>query len=221
MKTALLMYSLLATTSMGNFFASDYSGRNNDCAENAQKNYLLTQEDTLNLKPFEGYYRFPNRVAYIQFLVKDGVLEARQLWDGRHYRLQSTGTSRFQSIEEAYPLEFNSPTSPSQVKILNRVVLSKVDFNPLERQTPSQEVLKRAMGKYRLTRANDMLISIFTKDSKLVLRQEWDNKEVILESMTDTEFINQDLLMPVSFGTSENGQPYMHCFENDIWEKVE
>src|SRR5690606_923235 len=88
------------------------------------------------LHDFEGFYRFPNRVAYIQFEVIDKQLTAKQVWDGRQYPLTLTGDLTFESNEERYKVAFDA-IQPTAVEILNRVTLTKIDFDPTKRQTLS------------------------------------------------------------------------------------
>jgi len=169
------------------------------------------------LHDFEGFYRFPNRVAYIQFEVIDKQLTAKQVWDGRQYPLTQTGDLTFESNEERYKVAFDA-IQPTAVEILNRVTLTKIDFDPTKRQTLSPALAKLYVGSYRLQRDSTHIIDIVVEGEDLVLVQTWDGKRIPLESITDQEFINQENAMPVSFERQE-ANLQIRCFEDDIWVK--
>jgi hypothetical protein len=217
-----LAFSLLLAAGMSKMYvnAGIWSAMASLTFESPSDGLVWRVQQESGLQKFEGFYRFPNRVAYIQFVLNNGKLEARQLWDGRVYVLQSTGESSFQSVDEGYKLVFDLTTVPSQVKILDRVILNKVSYDPGKRQEPSKKVRQQYQGRYRLAKDTNMWIRVAEKQGMLVLHQEWDNKEIVLESMTDSEYINEELIMPVSFEILTKGGVRMHCFENDIWEKI-
>lgn len=173
-----------------------------------------------SLQPFEGFYRFPNRVAYIQFEIIDDQLEARQVWDDRRYSLKRTGNLTFESIEEEYKLAFNG-LPPTAVKILERVDLIKVDFDPTQRKLLSDSLAHLYQGDYYLQRDETYVIKIFPDSDGLMLVQEWDGKRIPLACITDREFINQDAAMPVTFYADESKETVeMQCFQDDRWVKA-
>ncbi|MBE8722125.1 hypothetical protein [Sphingobacterium pedocola] len=221
-KKTVLAFSLLFVAGMSKMYvnAGVRTARASLIFECPSDSTELGWQQENGLQKFEGFYRFPNRVAYIQFVLNNGKLEARQLWDGRVYVLQSTGEASFQSVDEGYKLVFDLTTVPAQVKILDRVILNKVTYDPEKRQEPSKKVLQKYQGRYRLSKDTNMWIHIAEKQGMLVLHQEWNSKEIMLESITDSEYINEELIMPVSFEILAKGGIRMHCFENDIWEKI-
>lgn len=171
-----------------------------------------------NLKEFEGFYRFPNRVAYIQFEVVSNQLQAKQVWDNRQYVLVQTGDLAFESLEEQYKIVFDK-LPPTSVKILERVTLSKVDFDPTKRIPLSPSIAKRYIGRYHLQRDPSHTIDVTVEEENLVLVQQWDGKRIPLKGITEQEFINQDMAMPVTFDIRESQAVEMRCFEEDIWVK--
>lgn len=170
------------------------------------------------LKEFEGFYRFPNRVAYIRFEVVGEVLKARQTWDGRQYAMVQTGDLTFESTAEKYQVVFDKRL-PTTVNILERVTLCKVDFDPTKRIALPMPVAKRYVGRYHLQREPANTIEVTLEDGILVLVQEWDGKRIPLEAITEQEFVNQQAAMPVTFADGGKEGVEMRCFEADIWLK--
>lgn len=173
-----------------------------------------------SLQQFEGFYRFPNRVAYIQFDVVNNQLRARQVWDGRQYELKKTGELTFESVEEHYKLAFDA-APPTEVKILDRVDLTKVDFDPEQRKSVPPLLAKLYAGSYHREGNEKFEIKVISDGGNLVLIQGWDSKRIQLACITDQEFINQEAAMPVTFFTESNQKIVMHCFESDRWIKME
>ncbi|MBD1432082.1 hypothetical protein H8B06_04530 [Sphingobacterium sp. DN00404] len=171
-----------------------------------------------SLQRFEGFYRFPNRVAYIQFEVKGNELQARQVWDDRLYQLKRTGELTFESQEERYKLAFDA-AEPTVVKILDRVDLTKVDFDPTQRKSITSSLADQYVGTYYFERDNTHVIHVVWDDERLVLVQGWDGKRIPLECITDHEFVNQEAAMPVTFYEEKGKGVTMQCFEEDCWFK--
>lgn len=180
--------------------------------------YVDRNEKQTSLQQFEGFYRFPNRVAYIQFEVKDDQLEARQVWDDRRYQLKRTGELTFESLEEQYKLTFDA-IEPTVVKILDRVDLTKVDFDPTKRKPLTSSLASKYIGTYYLERDDTHAINVVWDDEYLVLVQGWDGKRIPLECITDHEFINQEAAMPVTFYEEKGNEGVMQCFEDNRWFK--
>lgn len=172
------------------------------------------------LEKFTGFYRFPNQVAYIQFAVEKGQLIARQVWDGRTYPLIRNSDTRFQSEEEEYAVVFDLSEVAATATILNRVVLSKVDFDPTQKQKLTIAKAGPWLGKYRMAKDHTMIAEVKYKEGKLALHQDWDDKEIVFESLTSSEFINESLAFPVKFRRSDDGRITMICFTEDTWEKI-
>lgn len=171
-----------------------------------------------SLQQFEGFYRFPNRVAYIQFEVIGSELQARQVWDDRRYQLKRTGELTFESREEQYKLAFNA-IKPTVVKILDRVDLNRVNFNPTQRKSLKSSLANQYIGKYYIEREQTYMIEVGFDGKQLVLVQGWDDKRIPLECITDQEFVNQEAAMPVTFYEEKGKGVMMQCFEDDRWVK--
>ncbi len=181
------------------------------------------QIDSVSLDDFTGYYRFPNRVAYVRFFDQDGQLVVQQTWDGRIYPLHRTGSLSFQSRDEAYQIAFieGADGKIDKVKILDRVMLEKVPYNPTQYVELSAEQLTPLLGRYRFQKDSNMEIDVLIKDGKLAVTQLWDNKIVLFEAYSPTDFFNEELTFPLTFIVENGLVKELMCFEVDRWKKEE
>lgn len=181
------------------------------------------QIDSTSMDDFTGYYRFPNRVAYIRFFDQDGQFVAQQTWDGRIYPLHRTGSRSFQSHDEAYPIAFIEGTEGKidKAKILDRVILEKVSYNPTQYITLTVDQLTPLSGRYRFQRDSNMEINVSIQDGKLAIRQLWDNKTMLFEAYSPTDFFNEELSFPLTFIVDNGVVKELICLESDHWKKEE
>lgn len=181
------------------------------------------QIDSVSLDDFTGYYRFPNRVAYVRFFDQDGQLVVQQTWDGRIYPLHRTGSLSFQSRDEAYQIAFieGAEGKVNKVKILDRVILEKVPYNPTQYVELSAEQLTPLLGRYRFQKDSNMEINVLIQDGKLAVTQLWDNKIVLFEAYSPTDFFNEELTFPLTFIVENGLVKELICFEVDSWKKEE
>lgn len=181
------------------------------------------QIDSASLDDFTGYYRFPNRVAYIRFFDQDGQFVAQQTWDGRIYPLNRTGSRSFQSHDEAYSIAFIEGTRGKidKAKVLDRVILEKVPYNPTQYVELSAEQLTPLLGRYRFQKDSNMEINVSIQDGKLAIRQLWDNNTISFEAYSPTDFFNEELTFPLTFIVENGMVKELICFELDRWKKEE
>lgn len=181
------------------------------------------QTDSLSLDELSGYFRFPNRVAYIRFFNQDGQFVAQQTWDGRIYPLQRTGSLTFQSRDEAYQVAFigGADGTIDKAKILNRLMLEKVFFNPTQYVSLTADQLTPLLGRYRLQTDNNMEINVTRQGNKLAVKQLWDNKTMVFEAFSPTDFLNEELSFPLTFIVTNGTVKELICFESDRWERTE
>mgnify|MGYP007082187428 CR=1 FL=1 len=184
---------------------------------------LALQADTVSWETMTGYYRFPNRVAHIHFFDQDGQFVAQQVWDGRTYPLHRTGPLTFQSRDEAYKIEFMEGEAGTidKVKVLGRVILEKVSYNPTRYIEPTAERVKPLLGLYQFQKDKNMEISLSIQDGKLALKQHWDNKTILFDAYSPTEFFNEELTFPLTFNVENGVVKKLTCFESDVWFKKE
>lgn len=184
---------------------------------------ILHQIDSASLDDFTGYYRFPNRAAYLQFFDQDGQFVVQQTWDGRIYPLHRTGSHSFQSHDEAYSIAFIEGTGGKidKVKVLERVILEKVPYNPTQYVDLRAEQLTPLLGRYRFQKDSNMEINVSIQDGKLAIRQLWDGKTILFEAYSPTDFFNEEASFPLTFVIENGVVRNLICFESDNWKKEE
>ncbi len=192
--------------------------------EQVDRSVIQTHQevDTTSLNNFTGYYRFPNRVAYIWFFNQKSQLVAQQTWDRRNYPLQRTGSLSFQSRDEAYQIAFieGAEGKIEKAKILDRVVLEKVHFDPTRYIELTDEQLKPLVGRYKFQKDKNMEINVAIQSGKLILKQLWDNKILTFDAYSATDFINDELSFPLTFIVENGVVKELICLESDRWERV-
>lgn len=181
------------------------------------------QIDSVSLDALAGYYRFPNRAAYVRFFDQDGQFVVQQTWDGRIYPLHRTGSLSFQSRDEAYQIAFieGAEGKIDKVKILDRVILEKVPYNPTQYVELSAEQLTPLLGRYRFQKDSNMEINVSIQDGKLAVKQLWDNNTISFEAYSPTDFFNEELTFPLTFIVENGVVRNLICFELDNWKKEE
>ncbi|WP_188750549.1 hypothetical protein [Parapedobacter defluvii] len=181
------------------------------------------QADTVSWEAMAGYYRFPNRAAYIRFFDQEDEFVAQQVWDGRTYPLHRTGSLTFQSSDEAYEIAFMEGKAGviDKAKILGRIILEKVSYNPTRYIKPTAEQLKPLLGLYQFQKDKNMEISLSIQGGKLALRQQWDNQTILFEAYSPTDFFNEELTFPLTFDIENGAVKKLTCFESDVWLKKE
>lgn len=189
---------------------------------------IITQGDsqqpkTASLDQLLGYYQLPNKVAFIEFELKDNALFAKQLWDNKEYQLIQTNETNFESKEEGYKIEFlkDSAGQFTHAKLLGRIVTTKVAFNPTIIKQLSAAQLKRLEGTYVLKDDTSLEMNIRSSAKGLILKQLWDNKEIAFRPRSEFFFLNEDGTFPLTFLLSAGEAVQVTCFEDDVWLKAE
>jgi hypothetical protein len=175
-----------------------------------------------DLKDFEGFYQFPNEVAYIQILQKDQSLVARQVWDNREYPLIRKADLSFESKDEEYSAQFVKDETGRiiSINILNRVMLTKVDFDPNKEVNLTLDKLKRLEGTYQFQRDKNLFLEISTNDRAIELKQLWDGKIISFSAKSELHFFNKELSFPLTFVLTGNEIKEVRAFGSDLWDKV-
>jgi len=180
------------------------------------------QANRVPLEEFSGYYQLPNKVAFIQFELKDNALFAKQLWDNKEYQLIQINETNFESKDEGHKVEFLKDSSGqfTHAKILGRIVTVKVGFDPKIIKQLSAAQLKRLEGTYILKDDNSLKIDIRYSVNGLTIKQLWDNKEVVFTPRSEIFFLNEDGTFPLTFLLSDGEAAQVTCFEDDVWLKA-
>lgn len=174
------------------------------------------------LEQLLGYYQLPNKVAFIEFDLKDNALFAKQLWDNKEYQLIQVNETNFESKEEGHKIEFLKDSSGqfAYAKILGRIMTTKVGFDPKIIKQLSAEQLKRLEGDYISKDDNKLKMNFRSSRTGLTMKQLWDNKEITFTPRSETFFLNDDGTFPLAFLLSDKEATQVTCFENDIWLKA-
>jgi len=213
--SALLFAGLLLST--GSFSQQAPS------ASEATASVATQLSDEVPLQQFVGIYQLPNKVAFLQFSIREDALHAKQLWDGREYLLARTGDNRFESKDEGHQVEFLQDAAGQfgQVKILGRIMCSKVSFDPTVVSTLSAAQLKRLEGAYTMQDDAQFKLTISASSTGLLLKQLWDGKEIAFTPRSETFFLNQEGTFPLSFDLRAGQVEQLVCFEKDVWLKAQ
>jgi hypothetical protein len=148
-------------------------------------------------KALEGYYQnVRNKEMYIQISAKGNVLIEKLLWNNTALKLTPESEMDFVGESEGEPVRISfkkdSTGNIAQVQFNRNNIFTKTnDYKPIVRiemvHTPSQ--LKKYEGLFRYQqRDQERFIQFTEKENKLVLKQHWDNKEVILLPESDSNF---------------------------------
>jgi len=156
------------------------------------------------LKLFEGVFQMQNgRQQFIQFYVKDNQLVLKQHWDGTEVPLVPESELSFFSKELLlFSVAF---TKDKDGNIMQTLVSKRDTWNKLAPVHPTTEQLKIFEGKYQSKDDEDNYLQLIARDNKLVLKQLWDKKEIILQPKTDIYFYNDEQSYPLGFIKDKDG----------------
>ncbi|MEO6730805.1 MAG: hypothetical protein ABIN01_06285 [Ferruginibacter sp.] len=175
-----------------------------------------------DLKQFEGFFRLPNKVAYIQIVYRANALVATQLWDGKEYSLVRKSDLEFESDQEEYKGKFTKDSVGviNGFKLNGRIVASRVNYDPRRVDTVSADKLKLLEGTYKFRKDPKLLLQILQKDGAIILNQLWDNKSIAFQPFSELSFFNKQLTFPLEFIKAGGEVVQVVCFANDVWEKI-
>ncbi len=176
-----------------------------------------------SLKEFEGYFQLPNRIAYLEIKQQGNDLMATQIWDKREYLLIRKSDLEFESKNEEYQCVFSKDGSGKigSLKAMDRIILTKVNFDPNQEAILAPERLRALEGKYQFSKDKKMLIELSTKDNSILLEQQWDGKVVVFSPLSETNFYNKEMRFPLTFVKQDDVVRQLICFENDVWDKIQ
>jgi uncharacterized protein YjhX (UPF0386 family) len=90
-----------------------------------------------------------------------------------------------------------------------------------EAPLPSRQDLKEFEGYYLADFDRDTYIQIKAKGNQLILKQLWDNKEVVFNQQSPLEFLDVDKGFPLKFSKNDKGEVVqVLAFNKDHWNKV-
>jgi len=172
------------------------------------------------LKPFEGVYQLQgSRPRFLQMTLKDNGLIAKQHWDGSEIRLlPETELDFFSRDAPLYSCTFIKNADGT----IAQALISKRDkWDKLKKIELTTDQLKILEGKYQFKDDPDNYIQLTVRKNKLVLKQLWDNKEIILEPQTETYFYNNEQSYPLQVMKDKEGNvTQVQVLGIDLFEKV-
>lgn len=108
------------------------------------------------------------------------------------------------------------------MKTLFSIILCAVFFQNLNAQSTTKlDNLTLFTGKYQFTDNKMTFLQITSKDNNLVLKQLWDNQEIIFKKMGALTFYNEERSFPLVFTKNNDGKVIqLLAFNRDVWNKV-
>jgi hypothetical protein len=197
----------------------------------AEEKKLAAQLTEAQWKAVEGYYQNArNKEMYLQIIAKGNVLIEKLLWNNTELKLTPESELDFVGESEGEPVRISfkkdSTGNIAQVQFNRNNIFTKTkEYKPIVRiemqHTPAQ--LKKYEGLYRFQqREQERFIQFTEKENKLVLKQHWDSKEVILLPESDSNFFSKEapLFSLLFVKDSEGGIAKAFLNKRDNWEKV-
>lgn len=180
-----------------------------------------TLADT-SLNYLQGFYRLPNNVAYLEIINRDNGLIAKQQWDGKEYVLLKKSPLVFESRDEEYKGEFLKDESGKIValKILNRLILKKVNYDPGKVAVVRYDKLQDLQGRYQFKKDPKFIVEVTSVDNAIIFKQLWSGKTIQFSPLSEIDFYNKELKFPVQFIKEGNKITRLICFQNDEWNKL-
>lgn len=182
-------------------------------------------------KAVEGYYQNArNKEMYIQISAKGNVLIEKLLWNNAELKLIPESELDFTGESEGEPVRISfkkdSTGNIAQVQFNRNNIFTKAnDYKPVVRiemqHVPAQ--LKKYEGLYRIQqREQERFIQFTEKENKLVLKQHWDSKEVMLLPESDSNFFSKEAPLFSLLFVKDNEGNITKALVNkrDNWEKV-
>jgi uncharacterized protein YrzB (UPF0473 family) len=182
-------------------------------------------------KALEGYYQNArNKEMYLQISAKGNVLIEKLLWNNNELKLTPESELDFVGESEGEPVRISfkkdSTGNIAQIQFNRNNIFTKTkDYKPIVRiemtHTPAQ--LKKFEGLYSIKQRDEERFIQFTeKENKLILKQHWDSKEVVLLPESDSNFFSKEAPLFSLLFTKDNDGNIAKALVNkrDNWEKV-
>ena len=186
----------------------------------AQSKAEDTKAVAVPLSSFEGFYRFPNQVAYVQVYQKEGKLMAIQVWDKKQYEMIRKSELEFATSEE-YNAKFIVDNGNVGAMMLNeRIRLTRVNYNPERKMALESEQLKKFEGRYQFHKNDKRSVEIIAEKEGLVLHQLWDGKKIPFYPRSEVDFYNEGQTFPLHFVVENEKVKQLICFGNHKWNKL-
>ena len=172
------------------------------------------------LEPYEGVYRL-NRPGetLIQLYVKDNNLILRQVWDGTELPFHPENTENF--FTDKIPMFSLKFTKDQQGDITQVLAFGRDVWIKTKKPGFTAADLQAASGKFQSKDDPDNQVSITAKGKQLVVKQLWDNKEIALDALTDTYFLNPSEHYRLQLSKDDDGKiNHVVQLENSVFDRV-
>jgi hypothetical protein len=172
------------------------------------------------LKPFEGVYQLQgNRPRYLQMTVKENALIIKQHWDGTEIRMLPETELDFFSRE--MPIFSCTFTKGTDGTVMQALIYKRDKWDKLKKISMTKEQVQLLEGKYQFKDDPDNYIQLTVRKNMLVVKQLWDNKEIILEPQTETYFYNNEQSYPLQVMKDKDGNvTQVLVLGIDLFEKI-
>ncbi len=197
---------------------------------------MIRKDTTLpmsQIKTLEGYYTFQfeqGKDAYIHIGPTENGIVLQQMWDGKEIHFTAQTPLDFLDDTGNFPLKFTKDNNGSVTQVLafNRDLWNKTnDYKPQVIKTAhlSPDQLKACAGKYKFRFNNDgkdSYIQIRVVENNLVLKQMWDEKELIFVPQSPLEFSGKDNPgFTLKFIKDDTGiVTQVLALDRDLWNRV-
>jgi len=172
------------------------------------------------LKAYEGVYQIQNgQPRFVQFYEKDNKMIMKQHWDGSEIAFVPETEFSFFSKELAlFSIVFSKDPDGNFTKA---VVNKRDNWTKLAPIHPTTEQLKIYEGKYQSTDDEDNLLQLIARDNKLVVKQLWDKKEIVLTPKTDVYYYSDEQSYSLLFQKDKEGAlTQVRVLGIDLFKKV-
>ena len=156
-----------------------------------------------DLKRFEGLYQLDSEQRFIQLSIKENSLLLKQQWDGNQISFVPETAMDFFSKE--IPLFSLSFTADKNGNITQALAFRHDLWIKVKKSILTTEQLKSYEGKFRSADDPDNMIELSAGNNKLIVKQGWDGKEIVLETQTETYFYNDTESYPLEVIKNSQG----------------
>jgi hypothetical protein len=180
--------------------------------------------DTDPLTAIEGLYRVPDKSAYLKVTRVNTELVVRQLWDGYQFSLKHKSGLAFTRADGArFKFSKDKDGNVTQALAFDQDVWLKVNNSDLKEASLNKQQLKALEGIYQNSANKAVYVQVIAKQSKLIVKQLWNNKESNMLAQSDVSFlVHVGYLRIVKFTKDDDGMATKFTTLNKVeWNKVE
>ncbi len=192
--------------SLGNL--NQVTVQNNGIWNRAKDYKPVTKQEMVHrpedLAQFEGFYGSEGDGSrFIEIYVKDNSLFLKNYFNGRDVPfVPETPLNFFMKENPVLTLDFSKDQNG---KIEKLRALRRDNWIKASKPFLTPEQLNTYAGKFKSVDDADNMVELLVKQGSLVMRQLWDNREIVLKPRTDTYFYNDEKSFPLVVLKDKNG----------------